>query len=271
MKFKSPGERREGEGCLSITSCQCVLGDGACCHERSSLLTRAGHDPLRPHFLFSPDLFHTALHNPTPAAVLHHSSPCTPKANIAQLPPGRPPTQTAPTQTSSDLASTCGPSFVQRAISKLETAPLPRRGAASVLRREEVLGRYDTDHRHRYLARGTYAVGSPRAWQHQAHTCSCRPVGPSPLRCRVSREVAHQTASQTAPRRHPCASHPRLIAGPRHGPALSVGHRRLLAALRICLPRPHALPLPPNVHACSRRTPQASIREGEASQASTAF
>lgn len=58
------------------------------------------------------------------------------------------------------------------------------------------------------------------------------------------------------PGRHPCASHVRLIAGPRHGPAVAVGHRRLLAALADLLAtstRPPPPPPPPSQ--CSRLLP----------------
>lgn len=164
------GERERGEVCLSITSCQW-------CSWRWSLLSWSaawadpcGQDPLLPHFLFSPDLFST----------LHCTTPRLQPSCIAVLPaprgqhrtsaPGRPPTQTAPTQTVErrDLASTCGPSFVQHAPSRnwKQPPPPPRKGVVNVLRREEVLGTIRTTVTD--SSRGTYAVARPRAWQHQA-------------------------------------------------------------------------------------------------------
>jgi len=113
----------------------------------------------------------STLHNPTPAALLHRKFSCIRRPASKQLPLGRPPTPTPPTQTPSNIALS-GPSFVQRAIRKSSTkgppsSRFPRvKGAADVLRREKVL-RTLPDRRHR-TAPGTYEVGSPRAWQHQA-------------------------------------------------------------------------------------------------------
>lgn len=137
----------------------------------SLLSWSAGQDPLLPHFLlFTRPLFHTALHNPTPAAVLHRSSPCTPRPTssicpqadrqLRQHPPGR-------RGTSPQIAGQASSNTRHLETGNWKQPPLSVKVSPACCDGKRYSVRYgppSTD-----SSRGTYAVASPRAWQHQAH------------------------------------------------------------------------------------------------------
>lgn len=153
-----------GEVCLSITSCQLCSWRGACCH---GALDKTRFSRIS---FFSPDLFST-LHCTTPRlqpsciAVLpapqgqHRASAPRPTANSDST---HPDVEEPRLKLRAKLRPT-------RAISKLETGNSPLSVKVSPARcdgkRYSVrYGPPSTD-----SSRGTYAVASPRAWQHQAH------------------------------------------------------------------------------------------------------